>query len=98
MLTDHLTAGQRAGAALFLGDHSGWGLGLAVPAGGPPPAGPPKDSTPGGFGWDGGSGTTWRSDLRTGFTGILLTQRALTSPGLPPVFTDFWSAAYGCLE
>ena len=98
MLTDHLTAGQRAGAALFLGDHSGWGLGLAVPAADAPPAGPPVGGTARGFGWDGGAGTTWRSDLRTGFTGILLTQRAMTSPGPPAVFTDFWSAAYECLE
>jgi CubicO group peptidase (beta-lactamase class C family) len=98
MLTDHLAAGQRAGAALFLGDHSGWGLGLAVPAAAAPPAGPPKGGTPRGFGWNGGAGTTWRSDQGTGLTGILFTQRAMTSPEPPPVFTDFWSAAYGCLE
>ena len=31
---------------------------------------------PCGFGWDGGTGTTWRSNPRSGVTGILFTQRA----------------------
>ena len=46
----------------------------------------------GGFGWDGGTGTTWRTEPSTGVTGILLTQRAMTSPEPPQVFADFWAA------
>ncbi len=46
----------------------------------------------GGFGWDGGTGTTWRTDPSSGVTGILLTQRAFTSPEPPPVVRDFWAA------
>jgi CubicO group peptidase (beta-lactamase class C family) len=93
MLTDQLTAGQRAGAAPFLSDGTSWGLGLAVPA-----AGPSVGVIPRGFGWDGGTGTTWRSDPRTGLTGILFTQRSMTSPEPPQAFTDFWHAAFGCLD
>ena len=56
MTTDRLTAAQRKASSLFLGEHGGWGLG-AVPA---------ADSTEGplpwGIGWDGGTGTTWRSN------------------------------------
>jgi hypothetical protein len=31
-------------------------------------------------------------------TGILLTQRLMDSPGPPPVFTDFWTLAYGAMK
>ena len=86
MTTDHLNAAQRAGNAIFLGDDGGWGYGMRAPASGSPPA------VPGGFGWDGGSGTTWRSDPRTGLTGILLTQCEMTSSEPPAVFVDFWNA------
>jgi CubicO group peptidase (beta-lactamase class C family) len=86
MTTDRLTAEQRADASLFL-DGSGWGLGMLVPAGG-------AEGIPGGFGWDGGTGTTWRSDVRRDVTGILFTQRAMTSPQPPEVFADFWRCAY----
>jgi CubicO group peptidase (beta-lactamase class C family) len=71
---------------MFLGEHLGWGLGMAVPATGS--AAP----LPCGFGWDGGTGTTWRSNPRSGVSGILLTQRAATSPAPPPVIDDFWAA------
>jgi CubicO group peptidase (beta-lactamase class C family) len=86
MTTDRLTRTQRDASSLFLGDHEGWGLGLAVPG---------SDSTdqplPCGIGWDGGTGTTWRSNPRTGVTGILFTQRQATSPTPPPVIDDFWA-------
>ena len=86
MTTDRLTPAQRADSGLFLGDHGSWGFGMAAPARGS--AGLPL---PSGFGWDGGSGTTWRSNPERGVTGILLTQRQLNSPQPPPVFEDFWS-------
>ena len=81
LTTNRLTDAQRMANSLFLGDGSGWGLGMATPLDGR-----------GGFGWDGGTGTTWRTDPASGVTGILLTQRAMTSPEPPRVFTDFWAA------
>ena len=46
----------------------------------------------------GGTGTTWRSDRARGLTGILFTQRAMTSPEPPAVFDDFWNGAYGAIN
>jgi CubicO group peptidase (beta-lactamase class C family) len=86
MTTDRLTPDQRQDSAVFLGEHGGWGLGLAVPAAG---AGP--QLLPCGIGWTGGSGTTWRSSARSGVTGILFGQRGLTSPVPEPLAVDFWS-------
>jgi CubicO group peptidase (beta-lactamase class C family) len=86
MTTDRLTASQRGASGLFLGEHGGWGLGLAVPA-----TGSSDQPLPCGFGWDGGSGTTWRSNPRSGVTGILFTQRQATSPVPPPIVEEFWA-------
>ena len=93
MTTDRLNGPQRAAAKLFVGEHSGWGLGMATPA-----AGDPLRDVPHGFGWTGGSGTVWYSDPDTGLTGVLLTQRGMTSPQPPEVMTDFWRLAYGALS
>jgi CubicO group peptidase (beta-lactamase class C family) len=92
MTTDHLTADQRATATPFLGAHDGWGYCMVAPV---PVTGPPPE--PWGYGWNGGTGTVWTSDPGSGLTGILLTQRALTSPEPPALFVDFWDAAYGAL-
>ena len=92
MTTDHLTAAQRADACGFLGDGGGWGYGMRAPA-----AGVKARFIPGGFGWDGGSGVTWRTDAPAGVTGILFTQCEMVSPEPPAVFTDFWRAVYGVL-
>ncbi len=96
MLRDRTTERDRAENPWFFGSHSGWGLMMSVPAAGADqrtvPAGMPR-----GYGWDGGSGTTWRSDPVTGLTGILLTQRMMTSPEPPPVARTFWSAAYAAI-
>jgi CubicO group peptidase (beta-lactamase class C family) len=86
MTGDRLTPSQRAASALFLGEHGGWGLGLQVPA-----AGSSEQPLPYGIGWDGGTGTSWHSSLRTGVTGILLTQRAATSPVPTAIYEDFWA-------
>ena len=88
MTTDQLTPAQREGAPPFLGGPDSWGLGLLVPSATPEGASAPF---PTGIGWDGGSGCTWRTNLRTGVTGILLTQREMDSPESPAVFQDFWS-------
>ncbi|MDQ6615015.1 MAG: beta-lactamase family protein [Actinomycetota bacterium] len=86
MTTDRLSSTQRAASAVFLGEHGGWGLGLEVPA-----SGSSVQPLPSGIGWDGGTGTTWRSNPATGVTGILFTQRAATSPAPPRVIEDFWA-------
>ena len=79
-------------ARLFLGAHGGWGYGMGAP--GPIHGEPP---IPWGFGWNGGTGTTWRSDPVRGLTTILLTQRAMTSPAPPGLFKVFWEAAYAAI-
>lgn len=88
MLADRMTVEERAENRIFVGDHSGWGLMMAVPAA------DGSQGVPAGFGWDGGTGTSWRTDRSVGLTGILLTQRAMTSPEPPEVVVDFWRAAY----
>jgi len=50
------------------------------------------------FGWDGGLGTSWRSDPREDMVTILMTQRAWTSPTPPNVCLDFWTSAYQAID
>jgi CubicO group peptidase (beta-lactamase class C family) len=69
---------------------------MSVPAAGADPRSAPP-GYPRGYGWEGGSGTAWRTDPATGLTGILLTQRTMTSPEPPEVARDFWSAAYAAI-
>jgi CubicO group peptidase (beta-lactamase class C family) len=92
MTRNHLTAAQRASAPTFLGEHGGWGYGMAAP--GPTRAAPPE---PSGYGWNGGTGTEWTTDPDYGLTGIVLSTRAMTSPEPPAQMVDFWEAAYGAL-
>jgi CubicO group peptidase (beta-lactamase class C family) len=95
MLRDRTTARDKAENPWFFGGDggSGWGLMMAVPSA----AASSDGDGPRGYGWEGGSGTDWRTDPATGLTGILLTQRMLTSPEPPEVARDFWAAAYGAL-
>ena len=93
MTADHLTAEQQAGAAAILGDDRGWGFGLAVVTRRDDLAG-----TVGAFGWDGGLGTSWRSDPREDMVGILLSQVAWTSPSPPGVWLDFWTSVYQAID
>jgi CubicO group peptidase (beta-lactamase class C family) len=98
MLRDRTTARDRAENPWFFGQHLGWGLTMSVPAAGVDPRTVPvPDGMPRGYGWEGGSGTAWRTDPATGLTSILLTQRMLTSPEPPEVARDFWSSAYAAL-
>jgi CubicO group peptidase (beta-lactamase class C family) len=91
MLLDRTTERDKTENAVFFGDQ-GWGLMMAVPteAAGSRSTDP---GTPRGYGWDGGSGTTWRTDPATGLTGIMLTQRMATSPAPSALMLDFWTAA-----
>lgn len=51
-----------------------------------------------GFGWDGGSGTSRRTDTASGLAGILLTQPMMTSPEPTELARDFWAAAYAAID
>lgn len=90
MTSDQLTAEEKARSAVqpegYWRNH-GWGFGMAVTTGARDPAGP------GGFGWDGGLGTSWSSDPDEGTVAILMTQRAAFPP-FSGVYRDFWTAAY----
>jgi CubicO group peptidase (beta-lactamase class C family) len=86
MTTDRLSRDQRESSELFLGEVGSWGLGMAVPTAGS------TAPLPSGFGWDGGSGTTWHSNPGSGVTGMVFTQRQAMSPAPPPVIEDFWTA------
>jgi CubicO group peptidase (beta-lactamase class C family) len=97
LLRDRTTARDRAENPWFFGEHLGWGLTMSVPLAGVDPRTVPA-GLPRGYGWEGGSGTAWRTDPATGLTGILLTQRLMTSPEPPEAARDFWSAAYAALE
>jgi len=115
MTADRMTARDRAENRVFVGDHAGWGLMMAVPSaagqGGQDGQDGPgvqagqssradaaaRASVPGGYGWDGGSGTAWRTDTAAGLTGILLTQRQMTSPEPTEIAMDFWTAAYAAI-
>jgi len=87
MTTDRLTPAQREPYTMILGEHTGWGFGLSVPA-----AGTPGDEPlPCGVGWNGGSGTTWRTHRRSGVTAILFAQRQVLAPTPTPLVQDFWA-------
>jgi CubicO group peptidase (beta-lactamase class C family) len=90
MLRDRTTERDKAEYPMFFAGGSGWGLMMAVPGHEENQA--PDDGLPRGYGWDGGSGTVWRTDPATGLTGILLTQRMMTSPEPPEIYSTFWSA------
>ena len=91
MTTNHLTPGQREANRLFLEGHD-WGFGMRTPA-----AGAIATTSSVGFGWDGGTGTAWRSDVERDLTCILFTQRAMTSPEPPEIFIDFFDGAHRAL-
>jgi CubicO group peptidase (beta-lactamase class C family) len=93
MTADHLTKAQRAASTIFLGDDGGWGFGLRVPS-----AGRTAEQGHRQIGWDGGTGTTWRTDIDAGLTMLLFTQRAMTSPEPPAIFTDFFDATARALD
>jgi len=84
LTTNRLTDGQRRASTLFLGEAGGWGLGM----------GTPLDGT-GAFGWEGGTGTSWRVAPRSGTTVIILTQRMMEGPQPPALFQDVWAHVWG---
>ena len=95
MTADHLTPAQKAVSELapnFFDNH-GWGFGVAVVTRRDSPAEPV-----GQYSWCGGLGTAWFSDPSAGVVGILLTQRAWTSPIPPDICRDFWTLAYQAID
>ena len=94
MTSDQLTEAQKAENGMFFGDGAAtWGLGVSVIIRRTELAG-----SPGRFGWDGGTGTSVYVDPAEELIGILLTQREMTSPLPPDVFTDFWTCAYQAID
>lgn len=95
MTTDQLTQEQKAvsGFVPRFFDSHGWGFGVSVIIRREEAAG-----SIGTFGWAGGLGTSWCTDPREGMVGILLTQRAWTSPRPPDVCRDFWTLAYQTID
>jgi CubicO group peptidase (beta-lactamase class C family) len=95
MTTDQLTAEQKSASGLVGGyfDSHGWGFGLSMVTRRDEVAG-----SVGQFGWDGGLGTSWRSDPHEDLVAILMTQRAWTSPSPPDVCRDFWTATYQAID
>jgi CubicO group peptidase (beta-lactamase class C family) len=95
MTIDHLTPAQKALSGLVPGyfDGHGWGFGVAVVTRREDVAAPV-----GSYGWDGGLGTSWRSDPSEDMVTILLTQASWTSPVPPRVSRDFRTAAYQAID
>jgi CubicO group peptidase (beta-lactamase class C family) len=95
MTADHLTVAQKAVSGLTPGDFDniGWGFGVAVVTRREHVAAPV-----GSYGWDGGLGTSWRSDPGEDIVAILLTQTSWTSPVPPRVTRDFWTSVYQAID
>jgi CubicO group peptidase (beta-lactamase class C family) len=89
MMTDHITAAQRAASTLFL-EGQGWGFGGSVDVAGIDPW-----NVEGRYGWVGGSGTAAHVVPSTGQISVLMTQVAMTGPTPPEVMRDFWRYAAG---
>jgi CubicO group peptidase (beta-lactamase class C family) len=87
MMTDHLTAAQRAASTLFL-EGQGWGFGGSVDVADTDPW-----TVPGRYGWVGGTGAVGHVNPATGQVSVLLTQRMMTGPAPTDVMRDFWRYA-----
>jgi CubicO group peptidase (beta-lactamase class C family) len=89
MLTDQLTDAQRQEGLPILGPGRGWGFGVSVvheqAAQGLPV---------GAYGWNGGLGTTWIADPKSGLGVIVMTQTVFASPTPPAVHEEVWRAVF----
>jgi CubicO group peptidase (beta-lactamase class C family) len=93
MTQDRLTPAQRADGETILGASLGWGYGIAVAVKAS------ADGVPtGAYGWNGGLGSSWVSDPRSGATAILLTPTTFDSPDPPAVHKEVWRAVFGAMR
>ncbi|WP_448608974.1 serine hydrolase domain-containing protein [Geodermatophilus sp. URMC 60] len=90
LTADALTPAQRASAGDFFGPGVSWGLQTGVCV---EPAEP--WTTPGRFGWDGGTGTSAWADPARDVVAVLLTGRLWSGPDDEP--RDFWRTLYASL-
>ncbi|MBC8069743.1 MAG: serine hydrolase, partial [Deltaproteobacteria bacterium] len=93
MTRDQLEPDHRKGAEVFFGETCSWGLGMGVVIRRHAPP-----DVPGRFGWDGGLGCSAWADPKEQLVGILLTQRAVSSPAPPPIYQDFWTSVYQAID
>ncbi|GAA3467420.1 serine hydrolase domain-containing protein [Nonomuraea roseola] len=102
MTTNRLTPEQQAAREVWarngvhtgygLGQHGGWGFGMAVRT-------YRGDYAPiGQFGWDGGAGTTTYADPHNQLVGILLTQTGMSTPDSARAIHDFWTTLYQAID
>jgi CubicO group peptidase (beta-lactamase class C family) len=87
MTSDRLTDVQRAAAQVFLGPGRTWGGNVEVTLDVTDPW-----TTPGRFGWTGGTGTTAYVDPSLDLVAVLLSQRMMTGPQDGP--EAFWQAVH----
>jgi CubicO group peptidase (beta-lactamase class C family) len=94
MTTDQLTPEQKLKSAFVPGqwDARGWGFGVQVVT-----RRDDVSAVPGQYGWDGGFGTSWRTDPQEEMVAILMTQRA-EFPPFSPVYQDFWASVYASID
>lgn len=85
LATNALTGAQLAESAPDPSGDIGWGYGVGVRL----RTGQDGESV-GTYGWDGGLGSTWRTDPGRGIIAVLLTNRVWNSPQLPPVCATFY--------
>lgn len=95
MTADQLSAEQKARSP-WLPDwwvNHGWGWGVGTVTRRYATA-----STPGQYGWDGGFGTSWRTDPGEEMIAILMTQVGMINPHGPSFFRDFYTSAYAAID
>jgi CubicO group peptidase (beta-lactamase class C family) len=94
MTRDQLTFDQQRDGSLAPGFFAArsWGYGVAVTT-----ARDDLGAEPGTYGWDGGLGTSWRTNVRAGAIAILLTQ-ASAYPYTWPVYRELWTEAHAWMR
>jgi len=95
MTTDQLTPEQKTVSPFFPGfwESHGWGFGVSVVT-----RRVDISAVPGQYGWDGGYGTSWRSDPKEEMVGIMMAQCLWSMAGPPRVHPDFWTSAYQAID
>jgi CubicO group peptidase (beta-lactamase class C family) len=91
MMTDQLTAAQKAASPFFPGfwDTKGWGFGGAVVT-----RRDPTGASPGSYGWAGGRGTNFIIDPAADLVAIFLIQRLMRGPNDMALNEEFLTLAF----